>query len=336
MFTVEPIAQTRQDLTGILDELAQVAMNAFDLQQMRVLMKRWRAMISAGTGFFLMDDAECAGILLFSTEYELRFSSFLSETSAQKLPQNVTVWLCYVASHKRNSSVKAENFLLKSAIAQLRADASVETIAVQTPALTEIDIEGTLSAIGFMNCQRVRMERRISGRLPNIAGPPGCKLETPTRDDAEELMSVIYHGYFSEVDGYLFPDISAVCSDPELFHEFLDSSAIHLSSSVIARVQGYPSGCIIALKGDVHRGGLIGVVAVVPGMRRRGLGKAMILHVLRKFREARYDSASLAVTLENLPALLLYQSLGFEETNRRTNISVWRRSVSRPIMNFRR
>ena len=82
--------------------------------------------------------------------------------------------------------------------------------------------------------------------------------------------------------------------------------------------------------------GLIGVVAVVPSMRRRGIARAMFLHVLRWLKEHRHERVALAVTVENTPALSLYSSLGFQEVGPNSTISVWRRSVSRPLMNFSR
>lgn len=334
--SVESIESGGYDLARVFEEVGKAASNRLGQRRAWVLMRKWRSMVANGTGFAVLDGGTCVGMVLYSSEYELRFSSFLSETSARKLPRNVTIWLSYLSSRARDAAGANDSLSLKTVISRLRTDASVETIAVQAPALYEADLERTLSRIGFMNCRRVRMYRPLSGRIARAAGPPGCRLETPSNEAAEDLMSVIYSGYFSEIDGYLFPDISAVCSDIALFREFLSNSEITLSASVVARVQGYPSGCIVALRGDVPHNGLVGVVAVSPGMRRRGIGRAMLLYVLRKFQEMHYAQASLAVTVENLPALSLYQSLGFEEAGQRTNVSVWRRSVSRPLMNFRR
>jgi ribosomal protein S18 acetylase RimI-like enzyme len=332
---VEPIGVQRRELGQLLDELGKTVSDRLGFRQSWRLMRNWKSLIGKGMGFVLLADGACIGIILYTAEYELRFSSFLSQSSAGRLPQNVTICLAFITKRKREPSAAQETFLLKHVVAHLRADAAVETIAVQLPPLYEMDLSRPLSALGFMNCNRVRMQRGLEGRIARATGPPGSKLRTPTRDDAESLMSIIYHGYFSEIDGYLFPDISAVCSDLDMFKEFISNNAINLSASVLANVQGYPSGCIIGLVGEERRNGLVGVVAVVPGMRRRGIGRAMLLYVLRKFQELHYEKASLAVTLENIPAVLLYQSLGFQEVEGRSGISVWRRSISRPLMNYR-
>ncbi|RJP20544.1 MAG: GNAT family N-acetyltransferase [Candidatus Abyssobacteria bacterium SURF_5] len=335
-FIVEPIELGRHDLAQILAEIVQEASNQLGTRQARALAKIWKALIEKGSGFILINDGKCTGIILYTAEYELRFSSFLSESSARKLPQNITICLCCTIRGKTSWKREQETLLLKTAISRLRMEPSVETIAVQCPPLYRADIEGILSAIGFMNCHRIRMQRSLSGRISAGGGPPGSRFEVPTENDADQLGGIIYHGYFSEIDGYLFPDISAVCSDSDLFKEFITNRSIHLPASILARVQGHPSGCVISLAGDAPSSGLIGIVAVVPEMRRRGVGKAMLLRVLRNYQEIGYERASLAVTVENTPAVSLYESIGFQEASRRTNISVWRRSVSRPLMNFRR
>ena len=55
-------------------------------------------------------------------------------------------------------------------------------------------------------------------------------------------------------------------------------------------------------------------VAVLPGMRRRGIGRAL---VERALREARPACALLAVDEANRAARALYESLGFVRSDRR-------------------
>jgi GNAT superfamily N-acetyltransferase len=283
----------------------------------------------------LTDGSDCVGVLLYSAEYELGFSSLFSEASARKLPRSVTIFCCYVPAVLRDRKNSRERTLVKFAISHLRSIKSVETVALQpSPSLYEMKLEGPLARMGFMNCSRMRMERRPSGRIPSGSMPLGCKVEPLTDADPDELRSVIQSSYFSEIDGYLFPDIAAVCSDGSMFREFLSSNTIDKSASVIARVYGHPCGCVIVLSSEDRQTGLIGVVGVSPGMRRRGIGRAMLLSVLRRLQEHGATRVALAVTMENYPAYSLYSSLGFMEVGPPANISVWRRSVSRPLMNF--
>lgn len=61
---------------------------------------------------------------------------------------------------------------------------------------------------------------------------------------------------------------------------------------------------------DAGREAFIGNLAVLPE-HRGGTGTALLLTSLWRCREAGFDRASLAVTLENQPALRLYTRLGF-------------------------
>jgi GNAT superfamily N-acetyltransferase len=333
---VEPIISHRDRLDELAREIATASRSRLGAGRSRALMKKWKARIADGMGFVLLDGADCIGLLLYSSDYELRFSSFLSAESAEKLPKSVTIFACHTLERVRNGSADNERLLLQTAISRLRTVASIETIAFQTTPLYEFDVGETLSQMGFLNCQRVDMERPLKGHVPELAAPSGCEVGPPGTQDLDDLRSVVYNGYFSEIDGYLFPDIAAVCSQPALFREFLNSRSIDRGASALARMHGHPCGCILVLSEGDRRRGLIGVVATVPTMRGRGVARAMLVYVLRWLKETRHSRAALAVTVENRPALRLYSSLGFVETAPRKSMSVWRRSVSRPLMNFER
>jgi ribosomal protein S18 acetylase RimI-like enzyme len=55
----------------------------------------------------------------------------------------------------------------------------------------------------------------------------------------------------------------------------------------------------------------IGAVYAKPEHRGRGIGRRMLEHLLA-VAEPRYEQVEIAVAAENLPALHLYESLGFE------------------------
>lgn len=332
---VEPIVAHRHKLDELVGEIAAISRSRSGIRASRALMKRWNAGIADGMGFALLDGPECIGLLLYAADYELRFSSFLSPESAEKLPQSVTVFACHVLERARNGSAANERLLLQSAVSRLRTVESIETIAIQMTPLYEVEIEKTLSQMGFLICRRADMERALKSPIPNFDLPADCTIVQPVMPDLEDLRMIVHNGYFSEIDGYLFPDIASVCSQPALFREFLSSSSIDRGASVIARLHGHPSGCILVLSGG-RRQGLIGVVATIPAMRRRGIARAMLVRVMQWLKEHRHDRAVLSVTVENRPALKLYSSLGFEEIPPRRSISVWRRSVSRPRMSRRR
>jgi ribosomal protein S18 acetylase RimI-like enzyme len=333
---VESIVSHRNKLDELAREVAAISRSRSGLRASRALMKQWKARVADGMGFVLLDGSDCVGLLLYSADYELRFSSFLSPESADRLPKSATIVACHVLERARNGSSDSERLLLQSSIARLRTVESIETIAIQSAPLYDLDIKDTLSQMGFLSCRRVDMERPLNTPIPEFDMPPGCTIGPPEMGDLDDLRSVVYNGYFSEIDDYLFPDIAAVCSQPDLFKEFLGSRSIDREASVLARMHGYSCGCILVLAGGERRRGLIGVVATIPTMRRRGVARAMLIHVMRWLVKHRHNCAALAVTVENRPAFKLYSSLGFEEVAPRKSVSVWRRSVSRPLIKVSR
>ena len=60
-----------------------------------------------------------------------------------------------------------------------------------------------------------------------------------------------------------------------------------------------------------NEAGAIQNVAVVPGFRRRGLGRALVLGALHAFRSIGVQQVSLDVTADNDSAIRLYERVGF-------------------------
>lgn len=60
-------------------------------------------------------------------------------------------------------------------------------------------------------------------------------------------------------------------------------------------------------------------LAVDPGARRQGIGRALMTRLLEDARAAGYARVSLEVRVSNAPALALYESLGFERVGTRRN-----------------
>ena len=60
-------------------------------------------------------------------------------------------------------------------------------------------------------------------------------------------------------------------------------------------------------------------IAVKPEMRRKGIAKQLLTDILEKMEKAGSTSVFLEVRCENLPAISLYKSAGFEELYTRKN-----------------
>lgn len=97
---------------------------------------------------------------------------------------------------------------------------------------------------------------------------------------------------------------------------FLDELALKFSSILLAAAS---DGKILAFAvlwnicGELQ----INDVAVSPGMRRRGIGAALLSEAFRRGRAAGAETATLEVRAGNSPAIALYESLGFKRVGRR-------------------
>jgi len=95
---------------------------------------------------------------------------------------------------------------------------------------------------------------------------------------------------------------------------------IDLARSVVALVGQEPVGmALLAVRG--HRGWVSGV-GVMPGHRRRGIGRALMGRLCENAARAGLTELILEVIVENDPARRLYAGLGFQPTR---ELLVWRR-----------
>ena len=79
--------------------------------------------------------------------------------------------------------------------------------------------------------------------------------------------------------------------------------------------EGVPTDCgTIQGLASFPESGAIQNVGIVPEHRGRGLGRALVQASLSGFRASGLTHISLEVTAANLPAVKLYQSLGFQVT----------------------
>ena len=142
--------------------------------------------------------------------------------------------------------------------------------------------------------------------LPEDTGtlPKGCHIRPFAPEDQScwvELQSST--GVYGRVSSELFK------------REFGDRNPDHAERIMFAEVAGeavgvsaawYPGPDVSASTGRVHW------IAIKPSHQRRGLGRALVVTTLWRLHELGYASAYLTTGSENLPAINLYRSLGFE------------------------
>jgi len=80
-----------------------------------------------------------------------------------------------------------------------------------------------------------------------------------------------------------------------------------------------PDGIIAAFVNDwidpVNRIGELGSVGAIPAYRRQGLMRAVLLEGLRRMQACGMERACVSTGVSNIPAIRLYQSVGFEIVN---------------------
>jgi ribosomal protein S18 acetylase RimI-like enzyme len=124
--------------------------------------------------------------------------------------------------------------------------------------------------------------------------------EIDQRSYAGTVDAALYGRYFRSAAG-----------SRQLWHEALRGrfGRFDTERSLLLMRDGEPRGHLMASM-RTAREGFVGNLAVLPE-DRGGTGRALLLECLRRYRNAGFQSVSLAVTLDNRRALHLYQSLGF-------------------------
>ena len=94
----------------------------------------------------------------------------------------------------------------------------------------------------------------------------------------------------------------------KLYVREFETSFSHIS---IIEEEGAPAGFIVfwIVADELH----ILNVAVHPSFQRRGLGRDLVMHAIEAATHARAGFATLEVRHHNLPAIRLYEGLGFKE-----------------------
>jgi len=142
--------------------------------------------------------------------------------------------------------------------------------------------------------------------------------------------AVKYASFRQELDSHLFAALSTYAGCEELMRGITSHSGFLPQATWLIEFPGtdplapLPCGTIqgLAINNSL---GSIQNVGIIPDLRGRGLGRALVLKSLAGFRRHGLLRVSLDVTAENTPAVELYQSIGFR------TISTSYRELPNPI-----
>lgn len=135
-------------------------------------------------------------------------------------------------------------------------------------------------------------------------------LEPASRWTHAELAEIFNAGY----EGYFTP----FTLDEAAFRFMVTTSDDDLDASRVAVVDGEPAGiCKLAIRGDR---GWIGGIGVATAHRGTGVGEALMREVIDVARSRGLRELWLEVLTPNVPAIRLYEKLGFETVR---DVEVW-------------
>ncbi|MGN0132421.1 MAG: ribosomal protein S18-alanine N-acetyltransferase [Lachnospiraceae bacterium] len=98
------------------------------------------------------------------------------------------------------------------------------------------------------------------------------------------------------------------------FEEILDNpKAVYVVAREDEQVIGYCGAYLILDEADINQ------VAVAPAHREKGVGRMMMTALMERLKQAGAESVTLEVRKSNIPAIALYEGLGFRTEGIRKN-----------------
>lgn len=177
-------------------------------------------------------------------------------------------------------------------------------------------VEGMTLEIRYV--KRLEMRFDYDGaELPEPTLPSGYFWAPWSATQTATHARLIYTAFHRDLDARVFPTFRSYDACERLMRAVASKKDFVPKATWLIGRRAGPSDQIDycatiqgMTKGDGACGGILNV-AVIPGARRRGLGRALVLKALAGFRDVGCVRASLEATAENVGAVRLYASLGF-------------------------
>ena len=226
--------------------------------------------------------------------------------------------LVFLHTLPRYASVRATGRLLEAVVramppgvSKLRAFGSTSGRWVHLPAGKS---RALLAEHGFLEFERALLMRDL--RRPTPAAPPlpaGYEFGVPDPDEVDRWAAFAFEAYSGTTDFGVITLEESASAYRALYARFLSGELgtyARRLSFIVQPVGGAPC----AVMHTVFVGGepYIGDLSVLPAHRRKGLGRALLMHGLDAFRQAGFSRTGLTATVQNRPAYALYQWAGFE------------------------
>ncbi len=170
--------------------------------------------------------------------------------------------------------------------------------------------------------KRVRMSLALSEFQASERDLPADITLASWRDSLLDVHARVLHAAFcNDLDGRFFPTFrqyeacKGLVEATAYSQRWFKPGWLLLGSRASVDESGVPTrfyGAVHTTKTD-RRVGEIQNISVLPGSRRRGYGRALLIGALLAFQRSRFKRVDLDVTALNFGALRLYLGIGFRE-----------------------
>jgi ribosomal protein S18 acetylase RimI-like enzyme len=160
------------------------------------------------------------------------------------------------------------------------------------------------------------MQLELAGFEDQVTIPKGFQVRTISDADMEEQLDALaileIDGYRDTVDYRLRPELSSIQTTKSFFQRLFSNvrGVFYQDLSFKLLSEGHICGAIYTF--DSRPVAYIADFVIDPEFRGHGLGELLLRHTLMRYKQDGFQQAGLAVTARNLPALNLYEKLGFE------------------------
>ena len=164
-----------------------------------------------------------------------------------------------------------------------------------------------LATLQYMECETAPHQR------PPVV-PGDLKLVTYDESRREDLRLTLEASYEETLD---CPGLRGLRSTDDVIKGHQSTGHYDASLWTLAFVKDKPVGCVLINESSSGRQAELVYLGLSPQARGKGYGKIMARHAMSLAAGQRLRLLSLAVDMNNKPALNLYGSLGFTATNHR-------------------
>jgi ribosomal protein S18 acetylase RimI-like enzyme len=155
-----------------------------------------------------------------------------------------------------------------------------------------------------------------------LSAPARLRLESYGAASAADFRQALARTYQDSRD---CPEVNGVRTIEEVIRGHQAQGRFDPDRWWLARTDGGEAAVLLLTEMPESGDWEVAYVGVVPEARRRGVGRALMLHALVEARAAGVGRLTLSVDARNQPAWALYRGLGFEPYDRRAVfLAVWR------------